>query len=898
VNAALPPAQVARLIASILKRFGPQRVIGIHSVADWTGGQTLPVDDEQFDVAACGSELEIRELLCSPPADAPTLVIITSLAETELAQDVLARLARRRLYRVDRWNTLREVFGVRRLDARIGRSTWLVDAVLALPAKGAPQPAAGDFLSEDILWEFFLSGGLGFDGGRPDLIALLEWSVGRDVIRFDALAPEAKRGLRERIGETAGGGGVLVLDAVAAGFGRDALALGLVLDVVCGEAAADAVALAEARGRLERFVGNSVIDDGAARAWARAACDLVRRRSAAGRAADVSASLHRADEIAAQLGIADHLWRSAVLPGGADRRLARLGAAIAAFLDDPTGLGEVRDHARAARAHDLLQRDAARLQTVEMVERLCRYLTTPPVEDLSFANAALRYAREGGLVDLAVNAVAGGDPQATFSRAVERLRSRVLERCEADARSFAEQLRGWTEADGARDHVVPIEEVLDRVVAPIVERAPVLLLVLDGMSAAVFQELAADLTSPAYGWAALCPAGDVAATIDLSAPPVIAGLPTLTEVSRASLFCGELTSGVQLAEKKGFAAHPGLRRAGGGRKAPILFHKAELSGRRETDLAEEVREAIIGSNTAVVGVTLNAVDDFLARSDQLRHAWRIDSIHFLAALLEAADTGGRVVVVTSDHGHVLDTGSERAIKGDADRFRLHDAALIDGEVVLAGRRVAPSVGGRLVAAWSRNLRYAGKKNGYHGGASPQEVIVPLGVFAPPSAGVEGWRETGLYRPAWWIDQGEAAPAVKTAPAKARPRKPAPMSGQQDLFAGAGTTDGEQRTVPTWVEALVASEIFRQQIESAGRIAPSEEQIRQVLSALGARGNKLTRAALVQQLDLPANRVRGIVNGLRVVLNVDGYDVLEIDDSSDSLAINLALLDKQFELGEG
>ena len=35
----------------------------------------------------------------------------------------------------------------------------------------------------------------------------------------------------------------------------------------------------------------------------------------------------------------------------------------------------------------------------------------------------------------------------------------------------------------------------------------------------------------------------------------------------------------------------------------------------------------------------------------------------------------------------------------------------------------------MVAAWSEHVRYATKRVGYHGGVSPQEVLVPIGVLA-------------------------------------------------------------------------------------------------------------------------------------------------------------------------
>ena len=51
----------------------------------------------------------------------------------------------------------------------------------------------------------------------------------------------------------------------------------------------------------------------------------------------------------------------------------------------------------------------------------------------------------------------------------------------------------------------------------------------------------------------------------------------------------------------------------------------------------------------------------------------------------------------------------------------------------------------------------------------------------------------------------------------------------------------------------------------------------------------------QKIAVPAVRISGFVAALRRVLNVDGYAVLEVDEPSDSLALNRDLLRKQFEL---
>jgi len=142
--------------------------------------------------------------------------------------------------------------------------------------------------------------------------------------------------------------------------------------------------------------------------------------------------------------------------------------------------------------------------------------------------------------------------------------------------------------------------------------------------------------------------------------------------------------------------------------------QGDLGDQQKTDVAGPVRAAIAAPDTRVVGIVLNAVDDFLLKSDQLRPRWGAGDVQLLLAVLAAAEEAGRVVVVTSDHGHVLDAGSEARNLGQSDRWRPDDGTPAADEVVLAGRRVAAQHGGRIIVPWSERVRYGVKKNGYHG----------------------------------------------------------------------------------------------------------------------------------------------------------------------------------------
>ena len=84
---------------------------------------------------------------------------------------------------------------------------------------------------------------------------------------------------------------------------------------------------------------------------------------------------------------------------------------------------------------------------------------------------------------------------------------------------------------------------------------------------------------------------------------------------------------------------------------------------------------------------------------------------------------------------------------------------------------------------------------------------------------------------------------------------------------------------TWIDGLLDTDLFAAQRKQAARTSLPEERIRAILSALDARGGKLTGVALAERLGVPLFRLGGIVSALRRILNVEGYDVLSVDDSS-------------------
>jgi hypothetical protein len=350
------------------------------------------------------------------------------------------------------------------------------------------------------------------------------------------------------------------------------------------------------------------------------------------------------------------------------------------------------------------------------------------------------------------------------------------------------------------------------------------------------------------------------------------------------LFSGRLARGNAAAERAAFGAHQRLRETSRAGKPPLLFHKAHLGVGPELD--ERVRSALTDTSQKIVGIVHNAVDAQLAGSDQIELLWSMEVLRQLAPVMRAAREAGRLIILTGDHGHVLDAGTTYVQAGPGDRWRSGGRAQ-DGEIeVRNGRVLSPDGTQGAVLAWSERLRYAAKRSGYHGGASPQEVLAPLAVLTSGAA-PRDWVEAPPTEPTWW-SEGEAPPEVTIVPPTPGRRRNTRQIGLFDVTPAADA----------WIDVLLASTTYIAQRELVGRGAPDDPVLRALVAALSARGGRLSRTALAQALQLPAFRAAGLVNAARRVLNVDQAQVLSIDATADEVVLDVRLLRLQFEIGGG
>lgn len=829
----------------------------------WPGGNSVEINGTPVRSTVCCSPLAVREALHAAAGQSQLLLI--ECDERKIGEDILARLFRHRLLHVDRWQVVADAYSVSQVDPRLYSFDWLADELLAASAKHASKPRTA--LSFDEATAICFERSLGFRADDLTLSELLGRLQERAAV-WAGLPPEQQTLCGELLTQRHGDVIPFVLAAIQAGHGHAIVAIGLVCEVLYAQGAAAPQEIRDAVVRLEsRLAGKKPPQEAGSR-WAEAAVQATRERPQH----QAQAECKLAEELLAQLSAKEFAHLSTVLPEGLHQRLLQLADAIKRFLRNPAALNEVGQASDAVESHKGSAQDHPGRNTARMIRRLCRWLAA--AESLSDDEFVESFVTQEAWTDWARASLRSVQPEA-LAKATAKLLDQVERiRAERDSR-FAVKLAAMAESGAVPQGTAPIETALDRWLAPLASESPVLMIVLDGMSWDSYLPIAMEMERS--GWAGW--------RIENGPHTLLATVPTVTECSRASLLAGKLARGEAHAEKQAFGAHSGLRKCGSTKRPPVLLHKAELLDGHQ--LSDDACRFIEDTDQRVVAVVINAIDDALAKSDQLRLDWSLNSIPILSTVIAHARTAGRTVVITADHGHVLERHSELRPNGEGERWRLEGDPAADGEVRITGPRVTTLVGKPVVAPWSEAIRYGAKKNGYHGGVSRQELLVPIGVWTDGNEPAPGFEPHTIVPPDWWIEGGaESSPAPLQKPASRS--APAPTVGM-DLFTQA---DAQQAD---WIEQLLGTPLLAQQRERAGRLALNDDRLRALLDYLSRAGDRASPNQLAAAIQMPAMRIRGVLSVLQRMLNVDGYPVISIEPGTGTVMLDRRLLKAQFDL---
>lgn len=894
VTAAAVAAAVDRIEAN--GRYTEGGIVGIRAVPDSELTVTrLTAGGARIEVEACVSTLAVWDAMYRWDGTG-WLVILTDRPEEDLGPGTLARMVTHRLVTPDPWEAAMQVFSARSIQRALlaeGKHADLSTHLVAItPDDGWPAAPGGVLTREHAYASIavkYLGLPLGVDGP-----GILEWTARPDAVdAVSQLRSRAQDTLTDAVlgwlSDQTGPARRPVLYLLERGRLADTLpaGLGLHLLVTADQSLRQEANVAEARltERIWRGLNLRSEEINGLGALCRTTVEELLARTATRNVGQ--RILSGTDALLTEISAPTVGRRSELLPSSLDVAYSRLGHALSHMPQD------VEEAWSTVQRHPLFGIGASgqsdtRRDPAEAGVRLSRWLNHHPTEEPTGLAALIRrQSHDDAWADAAVNIAAAGVDSVELASGLSAVVNRALTRRKEHDRAFAAALS----AEGVvgrqplpqghdRDgEVWFIEDLAREVIAPIARQRPAMVVLIDGMSTGAATQVLMSATDSTSSWTELVPKGT---TRRASA---LAVLPTLTEHSRTSFFTGKLTTGGQGEERTGFneigrlAGHP----------SATLLHKANLESRQSGyDLSEKAADAVKDfTDHPLVGCVLNTIDDALDRSDPSGTVWAARQVKHLQPLLAAARQAGRAVIITADHGHVVErrtSGKHAATDVSSARSRASQAPPIgEGEVLVSGERVL-SHGGTAVLAVDEDLRYSSVKAGYHGGGSAAEAVVPVAVLVPTETftgdedQLEGWTQAPTQLPLWW-DMARAGAPTAAAPAE----QEVPVQATFDVF--------NEPNAPQAGSAVVSSEVYAEQRAIAGRVSLSDEAVAEVLDALLSDSRRIPTSALASLLRIPETRVQFAVGQLQKLLNVEGYPVVRLDGGM--LILDHALLAQQF-----
>jgi hypothetical protein len=886
-----------------------------------------------FRVATARSELELRAALSDDSAGADPVVVLVDWDPGRLPADLGGRVATGMVQTIARSRRIRASFGQAQVSDELLACRSLVDAIVNDPQfRRAPPP--GGLVTLDAGWRAFLVARRVFgQESETEATLLARWArepvpaglaaflQQRDELKsrleawLDAAVGQVARwGLRLWLAEKGSTAASLafVLDATRASFGARDYVEGVLsmkleeLTTPLGRERLSDLPLLERWANLASMVAAQLDDDAATLLKVVDSADrLLPAHPLVGEALERSDYLRTALE-SRKRALAEALDRAAEEPSDEPARVVQASLEALAkhrLRDVDRGQRELFERARmAARLTGWL---AVRAKDVAFGA------TTSDVVVLE--ERAEDFVRHGAFADFARRGARGSTADA-LGQAIQRVVERADALRDRDDAEFSRGLLAWNELGRTAHRVLPIESGLDRFAARFLQedRARRLLIVLlDGMSWANAVELLESLEAAHYAplrWKV--PGFDRAGL-----PPVIAALPTITDVSRAALFAGQLLRpGDALDSSRDpvrLEHHKALRELG---EKPQLLLKAQLQS-ASGDASPEALD-LVGSPKRVVAVVINAIDDQLKAGRQTRVAYSLETIKPLRDLLDRATMADRAVLLVSDHGHVsgarLTRTAQRASEdpgGSRWRALRSDGAIADHERVTAGSYAWRPAGFDRLALLVRETDSYGyaTSEGEHGGATMAEAIAPAVLVASESLAERSKNATErekvdpdlevrpLARPLWWDLRAPSKRAqpqqTVSAPSAERHHTPPvtpllPMSGlgPTEPTKGAAASRG---ALSPWELFFARSKVLK---ELDRKLDP---RFVRAIAALDAEGGVLSADRLAQAIEILPARVEGIVAKMAEVFNADGTQVVQYESGSRLVRVDLAALREIF-----
>lgn len=873
------------------------RTVGIQTSGGWTEATQLSDGDEIYSIQQCESPLAMRLAMRQRPSEITIQVLLTSLNEEALGTDILLRLAKQTLFKVDRWDIVKSLFDASKIDPRLIKHSCIADYLMKyIPNKGYT-PAIGGFLDAETVWEILLRECLGLISDRLDLLSLLEWSTITDNVQCYQQAPSTfKEALIDWLNQTIGPIAVSIMSCCnVLDSPSDALAVGLVLEVLF-HPEVSSPAIDRAIGKLEATYlsqnqYSQALHRGMANLWSNSALEILRLKIVEQQ--QKYQLIERSDILLQSLGVESFAYYSDSSIIGYNQRLIQFSEAILFLIKKPgyLSLQQIDKSFSFLAQHEIFMHPTEYhcKEQCKMVLRLARWLVShhiqPLMEPKSLDEAILSELQQGGFVDWSRSKLHQSNNHRNLSDAIQLLLKCVTHIREQEAQKFAHLLQGWTELGGQNNIFTPIEEILEKIVAPLSSISPVLIIIMDGMGTAACSELISSITED-NSWTRIVPESYPASLM-----AGLAVIPSITKVSRTSLLCGKLKNGTKNDEVTGFKNHPQLSQSCATEFPPVLFHKDAL--RNNENQPKFVRELISSNKHKVIGVVINAIDDNLKQGDQINVNWNTDSIPILSTLLIEAKESNRIVVLLSDHGHIMEYNTIYRSKlssghDGGERWHSDYDNLTEGELVLQGNRVLLPATHKIVVPWSERIRYSKTANGHHGGISPQEMVIPIAILhhsTPPKT----WKEAPVDYPTWWNTS-----LMEPSNLDELPTIKENLQLTYGPLFGVISSENKSDTF-SLANSLLDSSIYHIQQEKLGRSPLENEIVRNVLVNMEENNFVIHLVTLAKLMNFSSKRMQSCLLKLQRILNIDGYQILIYDQISMQVNLSKKLLCEQFNL---
>ena len=954
-NRSVVELELRRALAS--RRSNPKNtVLLLRAAPQWHGETEFSVEDKgrqvPVTVAPCATVLAVLDALAADRPDGQYLVVLTPCDTREVGDSVLAQAMQPEIKPVDRWDLVKDAFGALRLDPALTEEGQPLDRRgaarrparrrLAPPVRHRAQPGhrpepAGRHPPGH-------RGRRRLPGGRRRPAPVDH----RPRRRRDL--PPPPRGRTGRAHRLAHGDhgrrrGRRLRDGPA-GKIPDAVPFGLAAAALYGPpvhaqaartepaSGTDEAVIARVRAE-ERYLGGKSPDADALRAFGEAAESLVTRWADNGHAAAGSRALRagRGDprrtgrHRGRQAGPGQPLPRARSRPRRpvrrpgrrAHRRVAERPRAAAPTLCPPPRrrwAGSARTAASGT--------GTARSAPPPTPSGWPAGSPRPSQPPATLAEAATRMLRSWAWADRALASIARADTSRVprlaqaYATLWDRARAR---RAQLDA-DFARKLAAWTEASSASDDLLLVENLLDRIARPVARAAA------PGHRRARRHDRRRRLRSSPRSSPAAAAGSRLAAATTAVNPP---SPPSRRSPRSPGPACSPARSG-PAARPRSAPASPPSGAGASPRSSTRPTSPPSLAGPSPARSATRSP-----SPDTVVGVVLNTIDDALDKGKPGPAHWTIDEVTYLRPVLDEARRAGRPVILTADHGHVLDwvqaTG-RRPRPARTRRARLSPtppatgpACPGPGEIAVRGPRVL--IPGRAAGAPAaersspRSTRPSTTRPGRRATtaarprprSSSRSHPAPVRVPAPGRlvrlrrrrprprlVGRPGTARTATAagrrcRSSDW-QPGQRRPRRKRRRARRsrrrqralrrqrrqRPRLAARRTGLPVGRSGTRSAGGSPRR-PGWPAS--ASSIRR---------APAEADVAALIDGLAQAGGRLTIAEAAAVAGEPAVRMSRYLAQVARLLNVDSYAVLRPPEADRTVELNMPLLRQQF-LGE-